>query len=255
MRRTAPPAPRAVRSARNHGPHAGAAARAGRKPHDLAQPPPHPVALDRIADLLRHGKSDANRAVARHGRAPAPRKPWPTPVRPPRRPENRLRRLNRSMDNTASGGRRSRTEPLAALRAPGRDHLAAALGRHPGAETVSALAHQFARLIGPFHGILLRSPDAPPPVIASISHNFCACAPARKRIGARLARLIREPCLPVNAGPASAAKPSGACRICKMARPGELPVRPIRRPFVSSFHDTPYDFAANICQRQRVNGR
>jgi hypothetical protein len=29
-----------------------------RKPHDFAQPPPHPVALDRIADLLRHRKTD-----------------------------------------------------------------------------------------------------------------------------------------------------------------------------------------------------
>jgi uncharacterized membrane protein YdjX (TVP38/TMEM64 family) len=31
------------------------------------------------------------------------------------------------------------------------DHLAAALGRHAGTETVTALAHQLARLIGPFH--------------------------------------------------------------------------------------------------------
>jgi hypothetical protein len=29
-----------------------------RKPHDFPQPPPHPVALDRIADLLRHRKTD-----------------------------------------------------------------------------------------------------------------------------------------------------------------------------------------------------
>ena len=34
-----------------------------RKPDDLAQPPPHPVALHRIADLPRHRKSDAHRAV------------------------------------------------------------------------------------------------------------------------------------------------------------------------------------------------
>src|SRR5713101_8457180 len=36
-------------------------------------------------------------------------------------------------------------------------HLAAARGRHAGAVTVTALAHQLARLIGPLHGIVLRS--------------------------------------------------------------------------------------------------
>jgi hypothetical protein len=51
---------------------------------------------------------------------------------------------------------RSRTEPLAALRPPRRQHSAAAFGRHPGAKAVTALAHQFARLVGPFHGIDLR---------------------------------------------------------------------------------------------------
>ena len=34
-----------------------------RKPHHLAQPPPHPVALHRIADLPRYRKADAHRAV------------------------------------------------------------------------------------------------------------------------------------------------------------------------------------------------
>lgn len=29
-----------------------------RKPHDFAQPPPHPITLDRIADLFRDRKSD-----------------------------------------------------------------------------------------------------------------------------------------------------------------------------------------------------
>src|SRR5262249_29088521 len=46
----------------------------------------------------------------------------------------------------------SRTQPLAAARAPGGDHLAASLGRHAGAKTMSALAHQLARLVGPLHG-------------------------------------------------------------------------------------------------------
>ena len=43
-------------------------------------------------------------------------------------------------------------EPLAPARAPGGDHPAPALGGHAGAETVTALAHQLARLIGPLHG-------------------------------------------------------------------------------------------------------
>jgi hypothetical protein len=33
-------------------------------------------------------------------------------------------------------------------------NLLAALARHPGAKAVAALAHQFARLIGPFHGVI-----------------------------------------------------------------------------------------------------
>jgi hypothetical protein len=33
-------------------------------------------------------------------------------------------------------------------------NLAAALGRHAGAKAVTALAHQFARLVGPFHEVV-----------------------------------------------------------------------------------------------------
>src|SRR5258705_6753467 len=43
-------------------------------------------------------------------------------------------------------------ETLASPRAPRRDELAAADSCGPGAKAVTALAHQFARLIGPFHG-------------------------------------------------------------------------------------------------------
>jgi len=84
---------------------------------------------------------------------------------------------------------RSRTEPLAALRAAGRQHPAAALGRHPGAKAVTALAHQFARLVGPFHGIDLRA--------RPVRRNGCGV----NVIGARLARLIRKPFSLVNATP------------------------------------------------------
>jgi hypothetical protein len=45
----------------------------------------------------------------------------------------------------------SSAEALAAMGAASRDHLAAALRGHAGAETVAALAHELARLIGPFH--------------------------------------------------------------------------------------------------------
>src|ERR1700675_3276067 len=33
-----------------------------RKPHDFAQSAPHPIALDRVADLLRHRKADTWRS-------------------------------------------------------------------------------------------------------------------------------------------------------------------------------------------------
>jgi hypothetical protein len=58
--------------------------------------------------------------------------------------------------NYKKAASQSRAEPLAPLRAARSDYLAAALGRHAGAEAVAALAHQFARLVGPFHGVYLR---------------------------------------------------------------------------------------------------
>jgi hypothetical protein len=73
----------------------------------------------------------------------------------------------------------SRTELFAPLRAPQIHDSAAALGRHTGAKSVAALAHQFAWLIGPFHGIGLRC-----------ALNISAST--------RLARLIREPSPLVN---------------------------------------------------------
>jgi hypothetical protein len=47
-----------------------------------------------------------------------------------------------------------RAQFFAPLPAPRIEHFAAAFGRHAGAKAVTALAHQFARLIGPFHGKL-----------------------------------------------------------------------------------------------------
>jgi hypothetical protein len=45
----------------------------------------------------------------------------------------------------------SRGQPFAAARAPRRDNLATAHGRHPGTKPVPALSHNFAWLIGPLH--------------------------------------------------------------------------------------------------------
>src|SRR5262249_18277966 len=61
--------------------------------------------------------------------------------------------LSRSIAMTPAAPRpRSGAEPLASARPPRGDDLAAALGRHAGAKTVTALAHQLARLISPLHG-------------------------------------------------------------------------------------------------------
>src|ERR1700689_3573359 len=124
-----------------------------------------------------------------------------------------VRCLNRCMvvadmvaADSAADEMRSRTEPLAALRAPGRQHPAAALGRHPGAKAVTAFAHQFARLVGPFHGIDLRA--------RPVRRNGCGVY----LIGARLARLIRKPSRPVNGtglAPRQPAKP-----LCRIVFPG-----------------------------------
>jgi hypothetical protein len=46
----------------------------------------------------------------------------------------------------------SGTQTLAAARAARGEDLPAAFGGQPGAEAVTALAHQFAGLISPFHG-------------------------------------------------------------------------------------------------------
>ena len=70
-----------------------------------------------------------------------------------------VRRRNRSMKRRRAV---SGAEPLAAARATRGEHPAAALGRHARAETVTALAHQLARLIGPLHGSFSAQRGAPP---------------------------------------------------------------------------------------------
>src|ERR1700712_736073 len=58
--------------------------------------------------------------------------------------------LNRSMMKSLEA--RSGAQTLTASRAARGENLAAAGGRKPGAKAVTALAHQFARLISPLHG-------------------------------------------------------------------------------------------------------
>src|SRR5262245_42800517 len=61
---------------------------------------------------------------------------------------------SRSMGTTPAAARRaSGTEALAPARPARGDDLAAAGGLHAGAKTVTALAHQLARLISPLHGL------------------------------------------------------------------------------------------------------
>src|SRR5207237_10904909 len=70
-----------------------------------------------------------------------------------------VRRRNRSMKRRRAV---SGTEPLATAGAARGEHPATALGRHARAETVTALARQLARLIGPLHGSFSAQGGAPP---------------------------------------------------------------------------------------------
>ena len=124
-----------------------------RKPHDFAQPAADPVALDRIADLLRHGKAEACRSavgsLARLQHEPGGRRPWsrmPRPENPPVASTVPWKLCARGSWRRRSGGK-----PLASARAPRRHHFASALGGHARAETVTALAYKLARLVGPLH--------------------------------------------------------------------------------------------------------
>jgi hypothetical protein len=107
-----------------------------------------------------------------------------------------VRRLNRSTATTGIGPR-SRTEALAPARAPRRKHLAAAFCRHPGAKAVAALAHQFARLVGPFHGVCLRYAPGVGPLAdrsgQSNANSMCGRAIGAAYTGALPARQCDRP--------------------------------------------------------------
>ena len=95
----------------------------------------------------------------------------------------------------------SRAEPLTAPRAASIDDFAAAFGRHAGAETVSALSHQLARLISPLHGFRLRF----------------LCSSVRANAGA-FGSMGQTSLADCAVGKSSAAYTGGACsRQCKSA--------------------------------------
>jgi hypothetical protein len=136
---------------------AGAHITAGREPDDFAQPAPYPITLDRIADLPRHRESDADGALVV---ASACLQYERTCRRPgAARSSAKVGSARQPLHGNNGKATRSGTEPLAPMRAPRRQHLTATFGGHPGAEAVAALAHQLARLVGPFHGIGLRYRD------------------------------------------------------------------------------------------------
>jgi len=120
----------------------------GIQPHDLAQAPLNTIARDGIADLFRYVKPKRTGAASPRSRAcntnPAAGALMPVAAARSQRVASAAPWVRRT---PASGA-----ETLASPRAPRRDDLAAADSGSPGAKAVTALAHQFARLIGPFHG-------------------------------------------------------------------------------------------------------
>ena len=75
---------------------------------------------------------------------------------PPAAARKSARFLRRSIRAGLPGRPGSGAQALTTACATGRDDLAAAGRFHAGAESVPALAHELARLIGPFHGRSLR---------------------------------------------------------------------------------------------------
>jgi len=124
--------------------------------HRLAQASANTVAFHRVADLLRDGKADAGRAriLAFAGLKHKSRRRNLDAGRS----GQEICPLPQTLHRQRAGIRpaQSGAEALAAARAAGGDNLAAALGGHARAKTVTALTHELARLIGPFHGSDLR---------------------------------------------------------------------------------------------------
>ena len=122
---------------------AGGKTSCGRKSHDLLEPASYPIAFDRGSNLSGNGEPHTARGLI----------PPPADLQH----EARGRRLDPGRGSEEIGSPPqplhpgSGAEAFAAMRPAGCDHLAAARGSHAGPEPMAALAHQLARLIGPFH--------------------------------------------------------------------------------------------------------
>jgi hypothetical protein len=129
----------------------------GRSPHNIAKAAAHAVTFHRAADLLGYRETDPRRPlIAAHARLQNECRPRDLG---PRRSGNEICALSQALRHHSHADRaapQSRAEPLSAPRTTRIDDFATALRRHAGAKTVSALAHQFTGLIGPFHGYRLR---------------------------------------------------------------------------------------------------
>jgi hypothetical protein len=120
------------------------------EPHQFTQASAHAIALDGIADTLRHREADARRALvgARTGLDDKRTNGNLAPGCGGEEIGSLLQAFHAAADPAGAG---SGAELLAPARAAVRDHLAAALGGHAGAEAMPAFTHQFARLICPLH--------------------------------------------------------------------------------------------------------
>jgi hypothetical protein len=110
----------------------------------------------------------------------------------------------------------SGAEALAATCAAGRDHPAAALGGHAGTETVTALPHELARLIGPFHGSVLRRSRLKPDLLGDAA-GAVRLLNRRGHRRSNSGRLIRERRGCRQCGPGGPGRPR---RITGTNRPG-----------------------------------
>jgi hypothetical protein len=166
---------------------AGGECRFGLEPYHFAQAAFDAIALHGIADLLGHREADTDRTTILSGILTGFATPQPLEhKRIGRRPRASLgsspkvrpafqalhgirfgfglvrvrhaRGLHRSGDKTlltrSAAAFSLGAQSFAAAGAARGHNLLAAPGRHPGAKAVTALAHQFARLIGPFHGVI-----------------------------------------------------------------------------------------------------
>lgn len=130
---------------------------AAAQPDRLAQPAPDAIALNGIADFFGYRESDPDRTLVLAFQSlqdECRRRDLDA-----RRSGQEIRPLSQTLHRSWAGfsARHAlRAKTLATTRAAGGDDLAAAHGGHASAESVTALPHELARLIGPFHGSVLR---------------------------------------------------------------------------------------------------